>query len=406
MKLRNNIYLLKGVKRWALYDFSRELVVPVSETELYILKTLEKGKNWMHSRYRNTNYSAAFMELKRKGFLVGGRPVRTNLDFPSLEQRPLPSKFSHVWLEVTNACNLSCQHCYSDSSPKVNRADEMTVEQWKFIIDKLLKHGVQQLTFIGGEPMIRPELVRTLAAYVYEKAPSTNLRIFSNLSFRVPKDIVIDYIKEYNIHIGTSLYGTNPTTHDAMTKLNGSWKKTTAFIKRLTEEKIPVFAGYYHNEQHPIDRIEVNNWIESLGVTNYTVEIPSPVGRAVHQNWKKEAVENHLPAIKYFSYATPTENQHYHNCFKDVLTVKHNGVVIPCIMQRDFPLIDLKEHNMSDLFSNTLFQEFAGLNKDKIEGCKECEFRYGCFDCRPDAMGTSNNVYAKPDCGYEPNAAL
>jgi radical SAM protein with 4Fe4S-binding SPASM domain len=406
MKLKSDIYLLKGSQRWALYDFTRELVVPVTEAHLKVLRTLATGKNWLHSRYRTTTYATAFQELRRQGFLVGGRPQVCDLEFPSMEKIPLPSKFSHVWLELTNACNLSCQHCYSESSPRVNRMDELDVKQWQQIIDKLLAHGVQQFTFIGGEPLLRPKLIQQLADYTHQQAPSTQLRIFSNLSFSSSKTITTDYLKEYKIHIGTSLYGMDAATHDSMTKLKGSWEKTTRFIRRLVQSGIPVFAGYYHNEKAPIDKVAVKAWIENLGIKDYRIEVPSPVGRATEKSWTEVSTENHLPTIKYFSYASPAENQHYHNCFKDVLTVKHNGVVIPCIMQRNFPLVDLKEHSMNDLFANSMFREFAGLNKDKIEGCKDCEFRYGCFDCRPDAMGTSNNLYAKPNCGYEPNAAL
>ena len=41
------------------------------------------------------------------------------------------------------------------------------------------------------------------------------------------------------------------------------------------------------------------------------------------------------------------------------------------------------------------------MNKDKIEECKECEFRYCCFDCRPDSNGKEINE--KPwYCTYYP----
>jgi hypothetical protein len=43
------------------------------------------------------------------------------------------------------------------------------------------------------------------------------------------------------------------------------------------------------------------------------------------------------------------------------------------------------------------------LNKDKIDVCCGCEFRYLCFDCRPDASGLSANMLSKPwNCTYLP----
>lgn len=40
-------------------------------------------------------------------------------------------------------------------------------------------------------------------------------------------------------------------------------------------------------------------------------------------------------------------------------------------------------------------------SKDKIRECSECEYRYACFDCRPNSL--SGNIYEKPwYCTYNP----
>ena len=65
-------------------------------------------------------------------------------------------------------------------------------------------------------------------------------------------------------------------------------------------------------------------------------------------------------------------------------------------MERRFSHGNLKDDKLCNLIKREI-QEF---NKDKIEGCKECELRYACSDCRPDSL--TENIYAKPYyCTYD-----
>ena len=58
---------------------------------------------------------------------------------------------------------------------------------------------------------------------------------------------------------------------------------------------------------------------------------------------------------------------------------------------------NLKDNHLKNILNENIFT----LGKDKIKECKDCEFRYCCFDCRPDAL--SEDVYAKPwNCTYNP----
>jgi len=60
-----------------------------------------------------------------------------------------------VHMEVSNRCNLGCDYCYVPE--KVGK--ELCTETWKGIIDKLADYGVFQVTFGGGEPLMRNDLI-------------------------------------------------------------------------------------------------------------------------------------------------------------------------------------------------------------------------------------------------------
>lgn len=60
--------------------------------------------------------------------------------------------------DVINVCNLHCSHCYWWLNRKEN--EELTVEQWKEIIEnKFKKQHVFIITLVGGEPTLRPDIV-------------------------------------------------------------------------------------------------------------------------------------------------------------------------------------------------------------------------------------------------------
>lgn len=86
-----------------------------------------------------------------------------------------------------------------------------------------------------------------------------------------------------------------------------------------------------------------------------------------------------------------------HNCFSRRLYFSVDSQVYPCVMERRISHGNIQEKKLSDLID----ERIRFFNKDKIKICNQCEFRYCCFDCRPDAF--SNNVDSKPwYCTYDP----
>lgn len=62
-------------------------------------------------------------------------------------------------VDVNNVCNLHCSHCYW----WLNRREEndLTINEWKDIINnKFKKQNIFVVTLVGGEPLLRPELIK------------------------------------------------------------------------------------------------------------------------------------------------------------------------------------------------------------------------------------------------------
>lgn len=75
-------------------------------------------------------------------------------------------KCIEVTFQVTEACSLACKYCYQhNKSPKV-----MSLEVAKGFVDTLFKdlkdtHFAVILDFIGGEPLLQPELIMDIVDY-------------------------------------------------------------------------------------------------------------------------------------------------------------------------------------------------------------------------------------------------
>ena len=58
-------------------------------------------------------------------------------------------------------CNLKCMHCYA-AGQQLSDEEELSTEDWKKIIDKCREAGIPQLTFTGGEPTMREDLIELI----------------------------------------------------------------------------------------------------------------------------------------------------------------------------------------------------------------------------------------------------
>jgi Fe-coproporphyrin III synthase len=75
--------------------------------------------------------------------------------------RFLKSKpFIYGSADIINVCNLHCSHCYWWKTRR-NELDELSIKDWRKIIqDTFKKHRVYVVTLVGGEPMMRQDIIK------------------------------------------------------------------------------------------------------------------------------------------------------------------------------------------------------------------------------------------------------
>lgn len=83
------------------------------------------------------------------------------------------NKIYSVCWNITEKCNEHCDFCYRTFAP------DLSLEENKTIADKLIEHGVEKITFAGGEPLLYKDLFE-LVIYIKQKSPNIILSLTTN----------------------------------------------------------------------------------------------------------------------------------------------------------------------------------------------------------------------------------
>ena len=95
------------------------------------------------------------------------------------------------------------------------------------------------------------------------------------------------------------------------------------------------------------------------------------------------------------------ESQLNNSCLNKKISVDAQGNIRNCIsLPNKFG--NIKDTTLDEALNKPGFKKYWNIPKDKIEVCKDCEFRYICVDCRA-YTEAPDDMFSKPlKCGYDP----
>ena len=307
---------------------------------------------------------------------------------------------------MTTGCNLCCVHCYNESEiTKFRKNDNLSLNEWKRIIKEAYEIGCRRVQFIGGEPFLKRRLLYT-SILLAREIGYTSIEVSTNGTLITEKDL--DFLKENTVSLAFSVYSYNSNVHDAITAKKGSQKQTLRTIKRALEMDINFRISVVAMRQNEKEIKKTVKFLKSLGIQHVKTNTVEPVGRGCNDNLiTADIVDQQIldrPSFFKINYNTFWRNKLGHNCFLEHICIAADGNIYPCLAEREISYGNIKSTPLNEIFSSEIAQNFRNLNKDYIEVCRDCEYRYCCFDCRVKARDSLiNSFYTKSWwCFYDP----
>jgi hypothetical protein len=248
-----------------------------------------------------------------------------------------------LWFNTGTLCNLTCQNCYIESSPKNDRLAYLTAAEVTRYLDEIeqLRLGTELIGFTGGEPFLNRELpamledvlsrgframVLTNAMKPMHKKKPALLRLREGFGDRLTLRVSID-------HYGRAVH--------ELERGRRSWAPTIDGLVWLAENgfSINVASRYLSGEPEAVLRRGFAQLFENLGIA---LDADDPVALMIFP--EMDATVD-VPEITEACWGILGKSPESVMCATSRMVVKHKGAaqpsVIACTLLPYDPLWDL-----------------------------------------------------------------
>lgn len=349
-----------------------------------------------------------------------------------------------VVFNLTNRCNLLCQHCFQKAS--IQEKDMMTKQQKLTIIDQLNEAGTAAITFSGGEPLLSDDFWE-IAGY----ASSKGIFVSIDTNGTLIDNSIAAKLVEFGVHYAqVSIDSPDSKEHDTFRGMDGAFElsmKGVAAMKAVgmylsmgvtltafNADKIDHFIGlakknrfdrivFYHLipvgrgesvrnlDLTPEKRAQVMEKLASI--YDPELEILSETPHYATETAKnRDKVPQKLPDSNCFpitSFFNMGRERQYMRALRFVFggcpagrlyaNIQPNGDLTPCMFSPFYPVV-------GNLTRQTLKDAWGGFeilwDRRKLKGiCGNCKHKIECGGCRAraagmgDALGPDYGCYTK-----------
>lgn len=326
-----------------------------------------------------------------------------------------------VMFELTYRCQAQCVHCYNpgatrNDNERSGRSDmkELTLDDYKKIIDDLCDNGLTTATLTGGDPFMHP-YVWGIIDYLYEREIS--ISVYTNGVGLIGQEERLAAYYPYLVQC--SLYSGEPAIHDKITRTKGSWQRTVNVMDNLHELGVPIDIACPIMQTNLKSYFEVKPYVKKYGsskafdlmltdsidgdkcVSRHLRLTPEQLSivlldEDVLQNINIAKVKDDSPVDRNFLNDIPC------GAGNAIFCINPNGDVIPCCTFHNV-LGNLKINSIKQITENNDFlTRWRHITEKDYGECYSHEYCYYCNFC----PGNNYNDKGLPLNGGENNCYL
>ena len=270
-------------------------------------------------------------------------------------------KYKKIYVEITNRCNLSCSFCSKVEKPLRN----MTIEEFKCIIEKIKDYTDTIYLHVKGEPLVHPNLIEFLNVaeeYNIKVNLTTNGTLFPN---------VVDKLKECKSlkKINFSLHSENNKENyledifknveklQEVTVVYRLWTLNNGELDEKSTQTVNKITSYYKLSTEIVDKIKNEN----------NVKIKDRIFVDKDNEFEWPSITNHNSCG--FCYALKTH-----------IAVLVDGTVVPCCLDSN-GLVDLGNiynESLENIINSNRYQTLKKSFQDRKPSedlCKSCTYK-------------------------------
>ncbi len=271
-------------------------------------------------------------------------------------------QYRKIYIEITNNCNLNCSFCSKTSREKKN----MTLEEFKKILDKIKDYTDYIYLHVKGEPLLHPQVIdfiKEADKYNLKVNLTTNGTLFNKYSKQLGECTNLNKIN-FSLHCE---HNKDNYLEDIFNNIKNLNKKTTVIYRLWTLNNnkldskstkiVDKIKEYYNLSTETVDKIKKENNIK---------------------------INPQIYVDKDNEFIWPTITNHkscgYCHALKTHIAILVDGTVVPCCLDAEgiINLGNIYNQSLDEIINSTRYQNLQQSFQDRKpceELCKSCTYK-------------------------------
>jgi putative heme d1 biosynthesis radical SAM protein NirJ2 len=320
---------------------------------------------------------------------------------------------------VTNKCNLFCEHCYRDAGKKIE--NELNTQEGKGLLNEIAKAGFKLMVFSGGEPFLRKDIIE-----LTQHAANIGLRpVYGSNGTLLTYNLAKKIKEAGGSSVAISVHMLEEGKLDKFCGVKGAFNKSIEAMKNCSEVGLPFQVNTTVFDRNIDDIEKICDLAKEMGARSHHILFLVPTGRA--KNIEEESLREKeyeklirrllkkrqdlnidikptcAPQFMRIAKQLNIDTGRYtRGCLAGIsyCSIIPNGDVWPC------PYLPLKVGNIRETPFSKIWSEspvFKKMRTLEYEGkCGICEFKNICGGCRARAYFYYNDYMEhEPWCSYK-----